>query len=62
MDLLTANTLQLRAAGVPAGHIETASVCTACHKQDLYSHRAEGQEAGRGMAIVALTSTARVPQ
>ena len=62
MDLLTANTLQLRAAGVPAGHIETASICTACHKQDLYSHRAEGQEAGRGMAIVALTSTARVSQ
>jgi len=62
MDLLTANTLQLRAAGVPAGHIETASICTACHTQDLYSHRAEGQEAGRGMAIVALTSTARVSQ
>ena len=61
MDLLTANTLQLRAAGVPAGQIETASICTACYKQDLYSHRAEGQEAGRGMAIVALTSTACVP-
>jgi len=54
MDLLTANMLQLRAAGVPAVHIETASVCTACHNKDLYSHRAEGQEAGRGMAIAAL--------
>ena len=58
MDLLTANTLQLRAAGVPTAHIETASICTACHKHDLYSHRAEGQEAGRSMAIVALTSPA----
>ncbi len=54
MDLLAANTLQLRAAGVPAAHIVPASVCTACQNQDLYSHRAEGQEAGRGMAIVAL--------
>jgi purine-nucleoside/S-methyl-5'-thioadenosine phosphorylase / adenosine deaminase len=62
MDLLMANTLQLRAAGVPAEHIETASICTACHKHDLYSHRAEGQEAGRGMAIVARTSTARASQ
>jgi YfiH family protein len=62
MDLLTANTLQLRAAGVPAAQIDTASICTACHKHDLYSHRAEGQEAGRGMALVALTSPARASQ
>jgi YfiH family protein len=62
MDLLTANTLQLRAAGVPAEQIDTASICTACHKHDLYSHRAEGQEAGRGMAIVALTSPAHASQ
>lgn len=54
MDLLVANTLQLRAAGVSTAHIATASVCTACQNQHLYSHRAEGQEAGRGMAIVAL--------
>jgi YfiH family protein len=60
MDLLRANTLQLRAAGVPAEHIETASICTACHQHDLYSHRAEGQEAGRGMAIVARTSGAHL--
>jgi len=62
MDLLTANTLQLQAAGVPAGQIDTVSICTACHKHDLYSHRAEGQETGRGMAIVALTSPARASQ
>jgi hypothetical protein len=62
MDLLTANTLQLRAAGVPAEQIDTASVCTACHKHDLYSHRAEGPETGRGMALVALMSPARASQ
>jgi YfiH family protein len=58
MDLLTANTLQLHAAGVPATQIETASICTVCHQHDLFSHRAEGQEAGRGMALVALMSVA----
>jgi len=62
MDLLTANTLQLRAAGVPAEQIDIASICTACHKHDLYSHRAEGPETGRGMALVALMSPARVSQ
>lgn len=62
MDLLTANTLQLRAAGVPAAQIDRASICTACHKHVLYSHRAEGQEAGRGMALVALTSPAPASQ
>lgn len=60
MDLLAANTLQLHAAGVSAAHIASASVCTACQNQDLYSHRAEGQEAGRGMAIVALRRTRQV--
>ena len=49
----------ITAAGVPAAQIDTASICTACHKHNLYSHRAEGQEAGRGMAIVALTSPVR---
>jgi YfiH family protein len=62
MDLLTANMLQLRAAGVPAEQIDTASICTACHKHDLYSHRAAGQETGRGMALVALMSPARTSQ
>jgi copper oxidase (laccase) domain-containing protein len=62
MDLVTANTLQLRAAGVPAEQIDTASICTACHRHDLYSHRAEGPETGRGMALVALMSPDRASQ
>jgi YfiH family protein len=62
MDLLAANILQLQAAGVPTAQIDTTSICTSCHKHDLYSHRAEGQEAGRSMALVALTSPARVSQ
>jgi YfiH family protein len=62
MDLVTANTLQLRAAGVHAEQIDTISICTACHKHDLYSHRAEGPETGRSMALVALMSPDRASQ
>lgn len=54
MQLTTANATQLWAAGVPAGHIQYADVCTACYRQQLYSHRAEGPEAGRCMGIAAL--------
>lgn len=54
MDLIAANTIQLRSAGVPAAHIEAADICTVCHHQQLFSHRAEGAAAGRGMAIAAL--------
>lgn len=54
MSLTAANAAQLRAAGVPATHVQTAHICTACHNQHLYSYRAEGREAGRGMGIAAL--------
>jgi YfiH family protein len=56
MDLLQANEAQLYAAGVPAAHMHTAHICTACHYEHFYSHRAEGGEAGRGMGIAALRS------
>ncbi len=54
MSLTHANDAQLQAAGVPAAHIQTADICTVCHNAYLYSHRAEGREAGRGMGIAAL--------
>lgn len=54
MDLTAANQAQLIAGGIPTTHIEAANICTACHHQQLYSHRAEGEEAGRGMGIAAL--------
>jgi copper oxidase (laccase) domain-containing protein len=54
MDLIAANTAQLQAAGVLPRHIQAAHLCTVCHNQFFYSHRAEGREAGRGMGIVAL--------
>ncbi len=52
LDLWTANRLQLERAGVH--QIETAALCTACHLEDWYSHRAEKGKTGRFGAIMAL--------
>lgn len=54
MSLTAANEAQLRAAGVPESHIDTAALCTVCHCQHFYSHRAEGLSAGRCMAIASI--------
>ncbi len=51
-DLWKANRLQLEEAGV--GEIEVAEVCTACHLDDWYSHRAEKGKTGRFGALLAL--------
>ncbi|HEY7710385.1 MAG TPA: polyphenol oxidase family protein [Candidatus Entotheonella sp.] len=54
MSLTRANQAQLQAAGVPLAQVQSAELCTVCHNTTLYSHRAEGQNAGRGMGIAAL--------
>jgi YfiH family protein len=54
MSLTRANRAQLQAAGVPLAQVQTAELCTVCHNTTLFSHRAEGQNAGRGMGIAAL--------
>ncbi len=51
-DLWTANRLLLEQAGVR--HIEVAGICTACHLEDWYSHRAEKGKTGRFGAVIAL--------
>lgn len=51
-DLWTANYVQLRRAGVE--QIEVAGMCTACHLEDWFSHRAEKGKTGRFGALVAL--------
>lgn len=58
MDLVRANRLQLEAAGVPAVHIRSVDMCTVCHCAHLFSHRAEGEAAGRGMGVAVLVSGA----
>lgn len=52
LDLWTANRLQLEQAGVQ--QIEVAGICTACHLDDWYSHRAEQGRTGRFGALIAL--------
>lgn len=51
-DLWAANRLLLEQAGV--SQVEMAGVCTACHIEDWYSHRAEKGRTGRFGAIIAL--------
>ena len=51
-DMWAANRIQLEKAGVP--QIETAGICTACHLEDWYSHRAEKGKTGRFGALIAL--------
>jgi len=52
LDLWKANRLQMEEAGV--GEIETAEICTACHLEDWFSHRAEQGKTGRFGALISL--------
>lgn len=51
-DLWAANRLHLERAGVR--RIEVADICTACHLEDWYSHRAEKGKTGRFGGLIAL--------
>ena len=51
-DLWKTNKLLLERAGV--GRIEVAGICTACHTEDWYSHRAEKGRTGRFGALISL--------
>ena len=52
LDLWLANQLTLKEAGV--SRIETAGLCTACHLDDWYSHRAEQGRTGRFGVLMVL--------
>lgn len=52
LDLWAANTHVLHDAGVE--QVETGEVCTACHTEDFFSHRAERGQTGRFGALIAL--------
>jgi YfiH family protein len=54
LDLVEANRRQLIDAGVPAKHIDASGLCTACHVDLLFSHRAEKGMTGRMMGVVGL--------
>ncbi len=50
LDLWTATRDQLIAAGLDAGHIHVAGLCTATHADVFHSYRASGASAGRMVA------------
>lgn len=54
LDLWTANLLQLTAAGVREDRIEVAGLCTMCHRDVFYSHRAENGRTGRFASLIML--------
>ena len=51
-DLWKTNRILLERAGV--GKIEAAGICTACHTDDWFSHRAEKGRTGRFGALISL--------
>ncbi|HLA08152.1 MAG TPA: peptidoglycan editing factor PgeF [Anaerolineales bacterium] len=51
-DLWKTNQLLLERAGV--GRIECSGICTACHTEDWFSHRAEKGRTGRFGALISL--------
>jgi copper oxidase (laccase) domain-containing protein len=51
-DLWRTNQVILEQAGIK--HIQVAGLCTACHTEDWYSHRAEQGKTGRFGALIAL--------
>jgi len=55
LDLWEANRQALVEAGVPTDHIEVAGICTRCHAETYFSHRANGgQPAGRFAGLIRL--------
>jgi polyphenol oxidase len=52
LDLWEANAMQLKNAGVE--QVQISGVCTACHLDDWFSHRAEKGKTGRFGALMTL--------
>jgi YfiH family protein len=60
LDLSAANSQQLAAAGVHT--IEQANLCTACHNDEFFSHRAEQGHTGRFAVVTYLVGRMRREQ
>jgi YfiH family protein len=54
LDLVEANRRQLMDAGVSAKNIHASPLCTSCHTDLLFSHRAEKGVTGRMMAVAGI--------
>ncbi len=54
VDLWEINRRILLAAGLRPEHIAVASVCTRCHPEELWSHRASGGQRGSLAGLIAI--------
>jgi polyphenol oxidase len=54
LDLALANRLQIREAGVLPENIYTSGLCTSCHQDLFFSHRAGGGSTGRQISLLML--------
>ena len=54
LDLWETNRRQLLFAGLTPEHIEVSSICTSCHVDRFFSHRAEHGKTGRFPVVIAL--------
>jgi YfiH family protein len=55
LDLIQLNRLQLISAGIPGSHIKASGICTKHSLDRFYSYRAEGEQAGRIVTMIART-------
>lgn len=54
LDMWTALRWQLQCVGIVPQHLEIAEICTACHIDEFYSHRAEQGKTGRFASMITL--------
>lgn len=58
-DLWRANVDQLAAAGIPAGSIHVAGLCTRTYPDVFHSYRVRGSQAGRMVGVIRARTAAR---
>jgi polyphenol oxidase len=54
LDLRKANRAQLLAAGLRAPNVSVSDLCTACHRDLLFSYRKQAAQSGRLMSVIGL--------
>lgn len=54
LDLVTANVILLKRAGISTDRIDDQALCTQCNGDRWFSHRAQGPETGRFAAIAGI--------
>ena len=52
LDLRLVNRLQCEEAGIPPDQIQNVGPCTFCAKDEFFSYRRQGQQAGRQLSVI----------